>query len=79
MSLSNPRPIAPKSSGFKSEVSTATSFADAYQFLQPKKIKVSKNSPPNVTDVGELEHVFDKTTQKLWTKIDGVLYSTQYS
>jgi hypothetical protein len=78
MSSPNPKPL-PQKSTFEDEVNKVTSFNDAYRFLQPKKIKVSKNSPPHINDVDELEHVFDKTTKKLWTKIDGALVYTQYA
>jgi hypothetical protein len=72
-------PIAPKSSGFSSEVATATSFSDLYQFFAPLQIQLATQSPPSINQLKERQLVFDSTTGKLWTLLNNVAKSCQFS
>lgn len=74
-----PQPTVSKSGGFETESAIFTNFNDLYRFFQPKRIKTSLASPPLTKDIGELELVFDKTTLKLWTKVDGVARFVQFT
>lgn len=69
-----PSPIAPKTSSQTNEVSIATSLSDVNRFFQPRRFKVSRNSPPVLNkDVFEAELVWDRTLSRIYTVSNGVL------
>jgi hypothetical protein len=73
------QPLAPKSSTFTDQVATATSFADIQRYYQPLQIQLARVSPPNINQLNERQLVFDATTGKLWTLLNGVAKSCQFS
>lgn len=79
MSSPNPQPAVPKAGGYQNESSSFASFNDLFRFFQPLAIKVSKNSPPIATDLKEMQWTFDKTTLKLWIKVDGTARYVQFT
>lgn len=72
-------PLAPKSSTFTDQVATATSFADIQRYYQPLQIQAAQDSPPSINQLNERQLVFDATTGKLWTLINGIPVSCQFS
>lgn len=75
-----PKPIAPKTSTQNNEVSIATSISDVNRFFQPKRFKVSRNSPPVLNkDVFEAELVWDRTLLRLYTVSNQTLRYVQFT
>lgn len=69
-----PQPVVPKAGTYQNEANTFGSFADAFRFFSPKKLRFSKNSPPVLNkDVTEGEFVYDKTANRLYTVVDQTL------
>lgn len=79
--MAQPNPVQPslKSGGYGDEISSFTDLNNLLRHFATKKLRPSITTPPLAKDVGELEFVFDKTTLKLWTKVDGVLKSVTFS
>lgn len=79
--MSSPVPKSPylKAGTYDQEASTFGDVNNLLRFFATKSLRASLQSPPLAYQVGELEFVFDKTTLKLWTKIDGVLKSVTFS
>jgi hypothetical protein len=74
MSSVLPQPTVPRAGNYDQEPSTFTGFSDVFRFFQPRKMKVSKNSPPVLNvDVSEAELVWDRTAKRLYTVSDGAL------
>lgn len=75
-----PQPSVDKSGGFLRESNTFSSFGDLFRFFQPRKMKISKNSPPVLNvDVSEAEWVWDRTLSRLYTVSNQVLKYVQFS
>jgi len=74
-----PQPAIPKSGGYQQEANTFSSITDLFRFFQPRKFQMSTASPPSTNQVKEGEFVFDKTTLKLWTKLDGTMRFVQFT
>jgi hypothetical protein len=72
-------PLAPKSSTFTDQVATATSFADIQRYYQPLQVQAAQVSPPSINQLNERQFVFDVATGKLWTLLNGVPKSCQFS
>lgn len=74
MSSPVPQNPSPRSGGYQQEPNSFSAFSDLFRFFQPKKVKVSKNSPPVLNvDVFEAEWVWDRTLKRLYTVSDGAL------
>lgn len=58
---------------YDEEPNTFTDINDVARNFATKKLRASLSSPPLAKDVGELEWVYDKTANRLYTKIDGSL------
>lgn len=75
-----PQPSIPKSGGFQREANIFSSFNDLFRFFQPRKMKVSKNSPPVLNvDVTEAEFVWDRTLNRLYTVSNNTLRYVQFT
>lgn len=61
------------------EIGTFLDINNLLRFFATKSLRPSLSSPPLAKDVGELEFIFDKTTLKLWTKVDGTLRYVQFT
>lgn len=72
MSVDPVQPVL-KEGGYGSEVSSFGDINNLFKFFATKKLRASLSSPPLAHQVGELEFVYDKTQQRLYTKIDGTL------
>lgn len=74
-------PVQPfsKEAQYKSELSSFSDLNILFRNFATKKLRPSRSSPPIAADIGEMEWVVDKTTKKLWIKIDGSLYSVTFS
>lgn len=69
-----PKNPSGKSGGYASEVATFTDMNALFQFFQPRRLRVSKNSPPVLNvDVRESEIIWDRTLNRLYTVSNGVL------
>ncbi len=79
MSSPNPQPVVSKAGGYTQEPNTFSSINDLYKFFAPLTIRVSKNSPPGLTDVNEMQFCFDKAALRLWIKVDGTLRFVQFT
>lgn len=79
MSSPTPQPTVSKSGGFQTESGIFTNFNDLFRFFQPKRIKTSLSSPPLLKDLAEMEITYDKTTNKLWIRVDGVARFVQFT
>lgn len=79
--MTSPSPVAPtpKSGGYQQEPNTFSSVTDLFRFFQPKSIQMATASPPSTNQLNEGELVFDKTTLRLWTKLDGTARYVQWS
>lgn len=75
-----PQSVVDKSGGYQREANTFSSFGDVFRFFQPRRMKISKTSPPVLNvDVTEGEHVWDRTLLREYTVSDGVLRFVQYT
>lgn len=72
-------PIAPKTSTFTDEVASSTSFSDLQRFFQPLQIQAAAVSPPSINQLNERQFVFDVKTGKLWTLLNNLPVSCQFS
>jgi len=73
-------PPTPKSGGFQQEPNMFSSINGLYETINSPVLRVSKHSPPQIgVDVTENGHVWDKTTNRLYTVSKGVLRYTQYT
>lgn len=79
MSSPKPQPVVPKSGGYARESNTFSSFNDLYRFFATKSLRASLTSPPLAHQVGELEFIWDKTLNRLYTKSDGTLRYVQFT
>ena len=74
MVTSIPVPPTPVSGGYQKEGNTFTDLTGAYRTINATVIRASLNSPPVVNlDVQECQLIIDRTTNKLYTVINGVL------
>lgn len=80
MSSPTPQPAIPKAGLYTEPSNTFTGLYDLFRFFQPRRMKISKNSPPVLNvDVSEAEEVWDKTLKRKYTVSDGVLRYVQYT
>lgn len=78
MSSPKPQPANIKTANQNNEVAIATSISDVNRFFQPRKIRISRNSPPLLNvDIFEAELIFDKTALRLYTVLDQTLRYVQ--
>lgn len=73
MSSAIPKSPYLKSATYDKEPDNFGDFGNLARFFATKKLRASLTSPPETRSVGELELVYDKTAQRLYTKIDGTL------
>lgn len=74
--MTSPVPVNPnvKAATFQQEPNSFSSFNDLYQFFQPRRLKISKQSPPVLNvDVTEGELIWDRTANRLYTVSNNVL------
>lgn len=74
-----PAPTQGKSSQHGNEVSISTSISDIQRNMVNQTLKVSKNSPPTMNDLKEMQPIFDKSTGKLHILVNGVSKSVQFT
>lgn len=79
MTSPSPQPVVPISGNYAAEPNTFSSINDLYRFFAPLSLKVSKVSPPGMNDVNEMQFTFDKTTLRLWIKVDNTLRYVQFT
>lgn len=80
MSSPVPKAAVPKSGGYEQEPNSFSAFNDLFRFFQPRKCKISKNSPPVLNiDVSEAEWVWDRTLSRLYTVSNGALKYVAFS
>lgn len=69
-----PQPAVPKSGSYEQEPNTFSSIGDLFRFFQPRRMKISKNSPPVLNvDVSEGEVVYDRSLNRLYTVANNTL------
>lgn len=73
--MTDPIPQQPylKTGRYSDEPGAFTDFNSLLRSFATKKLRPALSSPPLAKDVGELEFVYDKSAQRLYTKIDGAL------
>lgn len=80
MTSPTPRNPGGRSGGYANEVATFTDINSIFRFFQPRRMKISKNSPPVLNkDVYEGEIIFDKTLKRLYTVADQTLRYVQFT
>lgn len=65
--------------GAYDENATFGDLTAVFKFLVENHIRPALTSPPLAKDIAELTFVFDRTTNKLWTKSNGSLVSIQFT
>lgn len=74
--MTSPIPVNPnvKSANYSQEPNTFSSINDLYQFFQPQRLRVSKNSPPLLNvDITEGQLLLDKTALRIYTVVNNTL------
>lgn len=73
--MSSPIPKSPylKAGTYDQEASSFGDMNNLMRFFMTKSLRASLSSPPLAKDVQELSLVYDKTAQRLYTKVDGTL------
>ena len=75
-----PRNPGGKAGGYANEVATFTDINSLFRFFQPRRMKISKVSPPVLNkDIFEAEIIYDKTLNRLYTVIDQTLRYVQFT
>lgn len=79
MSSAIPKQPYLKSGTYDFEPSTFGDLNNVNRFFATKKMRAALTSPPEARAVGELEAVYDKTLNRIYMKIDGVLRYVQFT
>jgi hypothetical protein len=68
-------PVQPtlKEGGYVQEQSSFGDLNNLFKFFATKKLRYSKTSPPLIKDVPEGEMILDKTLNRIYLQVDGVL------
>lgn len=64
---------------YSNEGSSFDDFGNVSRFFMPRKLRESRTSPPVAADVPELTLVYDKTANRLYTKVNGALKYVAFS
>ena len=73
--MASPKPIQPhlKAGTYDQEANTFGDVNNLLRFFATKALRASLSSPPLAHDVEELTFVYDKTANRLYTKVNGSL------
>lgn len=72
MSAKPKQPVL-KSALYSDEPSSFTDLNILFKQFQPKKIRLTRTTPPVLNDTQESELYLDRSTKRLYTKINNVL------
>lgn len=68
-----PKQPSLKEGGYGDETSSFGDFNNLFRFFATKKLRYSKTSPPLLKDTPEGEFILDKTLNRIYIQVDGVL------
>lgn len=69
----NPRQPVLKSALYDNETASFTDLNILFKQFAAKKMRTTRTTPPIANDIGECELYVDKSTKRIYSKIDGVL------
>jgi len=69
----NPKQPVLKSGLYRNESSMFTDMNALFRSFATRTLRPSRTSPPIAADVDELTFVYDKTLNRLYTKVNGTL------
>jgi len=68
-----PRQPSLKEGGYRDETSSFGDFNNLARFFATKKLRYSLTSPPLIKDVPEGEFILDKTLNRVYVQVNGIL------
>lgn len=73
----NPKQPTLKEGGYDSEIASFGDFNNLFRNFATRALRPSRTSPPIANDVDELTAVIDKSTLKIYWKVNGTLRYVQ--